>query len=143
MRREKTERGRVSWRRAQTLAGRLCNLAQTFPELRAVLCGAYAVSQPPRGRGVGGWRRAYEWLTLAAGGSAEADWLACMDVAQCLLEQNDGVSVAPRRDFPAPEEDGVLLATTDASGVNGVGGFVFEADAPLRPWAVSQRWPHD
>eukprot|EP00965_Chrysotila_dentata_P015245 504179-Pleurochrysis_carterae.AAC.1 len=42
MRGEVHERGRVSWRKARTLTGRLCNLAQVFPEMKPVLRGAYA-----------------------------------------------------------------------------------------------------
>eukprot|EP00965_Chrysotila_dentata_P038824 1289999-Pleurochrysis_carterae.AAC.1 len=143
MRRETATRGRVSWRGARTLAGRLCNLGQAFPELRSALRGAYAVAQPLRGRGGGGWRSTDEWLSLAKGGAAEAERLACLDVARDVLEHNEGIPAAPRLDFPAPEEDGVLLATTDASGVDGVGGFAFDAGAPLRPWVVSQQWPAD
>eukprot|EP00965_Chrysotila_dentata_P230715 6197944-Pleurochrysis_carterae.AAC.1 len=96
-------------------------MAQAFPELRATLRGAYAVSQPPRRpeRGSGGWRRTDDWLRLAKGGEAEAEWLACLEVAQHLLDSNEGVPVAPRREFPAPGEEGVLLATSDASGVDG------------------------
>eukprot|EP00965_Chrysotila_dentata_P102255 3376167-Pleurochrysis_carterae.AAC.1 len=145
MRAETAERGRVHWRKARTLAGRLANLAQVFPELKGVLRGAYAVSQPPhqQERGSGGWRRADEWRPLARGGTAEAEWLACLDVAQHLLEGNEGVPVAPRRDFPSPAEGGVLLSTSDASGVDGVGGYVFAAGAPREPWVVAQRWPAD
>eukprot|EP00965_Chrysotila_dentata_P037537 1248706-Pleurochrysis_carterae.AAC.1 len=120
-------------------------MAQAFPELRAVLRGAYAVSQPPRQseRGGGGWRRADDWLRLAKGGAAEMEWVACLEVAQHLLDGNSGVPVAPRWEFPAPEEEGVLLATTDASGVDGVGGYVFAAGSSQQPWVVAQQWPAD
>eukprot|EP00965_Chrysotila_dentata_P228094 6196405-Pleurochrysis_carterae.AAC.1 len=93
MRAETAERGRVHWRRARTLAGRLANLAQVFPELKAVLRGAYAVSQPAprqRERGGGGWRQTDEWRPLASGGAAEAEWLACLDVAGHVLHENEG-----------------------------------------------------
>eukprot|EP00965_Chrysotila_dentata_P163712 5405321-Pleurochrysis_carterae.AAC.1 len=126
MRAETAERGRVHWRRARTLAGRLANLAQVFPELKAVLRGAYAVSQPPhqRERGGGGWRQMDEWRPLASGGAAEAEWLACLDVAGHVLHENEGVPVAPRTVFPSPAEAGVILSTTDASGIDGAVGGV-------------------
>eukprot|EP00965_Chrysotila_dentata_P136531 4515186-Pleurochrysis_carterae.AAC.1 len=34
--------GGVRWKRASTLVGRLCNLAQVFPELKPLLRGGYA-----------------------------------------------------------------------------------------------------
>eukprot|EP00965_Chrysotila_dentata_P227512 6196056-Pleurochrysis_carterae.AAC.1 len=76
---------------------------------------------PPRAGGPrgAGWGPADEWPQLAAGGPAESDWLACIDTAEHLLEQNEGVPIAPRRVFRAPEERGTILATSDASGVDG------------------------
>eukprot|EP00965_Chrysotila_dentata_P022243 735870-Pleurochrysis_carterae.AAC.1 len=47
--------GRVLWRRAQTLVGRLCNHSQIWPELRPLLRGGYAVARP--GAGASGGRR--------------------------------------------------------------------------------------
>eukprot|EP00965_Chrysotila_dentata_P220194 6191625-Pleurochrysis_carterae.AAC.2 len=91
MHEEAADRGRVHWLRARTLTDRLANLAQAYPELKAVLRGAYAVSQPPRQRehGDGGWRCADEWRPLASGGVAEAEGLFCLDVAQHLLLENE------------------------------------------------------
>eukprot|EP00965_Chrysotila_dentata_P100686 3326962-Pleurochrysis_carterae.AAC.1 len=57
MREETTSRARVHWRRARSLVGRLANLAQVLPELKASLRGGYAVAQPPRGGAGRGWRR--------------------------------------------------------------------------------------
>lgn len=33
------------------------------------------------------------------------------------------------------------VSTTDASGIDGVGGFVFRAEEPSVVWLVSERWP--
>eukprot|EP00965_Chrysotila_dentata_P127232 4207386-Pleurochrysis_carterae.AAC.1 len=51
--------GQVRCRQARTLVGRLCNMAQPFPELKPLLRGEYAVSRPATGAS-GGWRRAGE-----------------------------------------------------------------------------------
>eukprot|EP00965_Chrysotila_dentata_P022114 732006-Pleurochrysis_carterae.AAC.1 len=51
--------GQVRWRSARTLVGRLCNLAQAFPDLKPLLRGGYAVSRPATGA-ARGWRRAGE-----------------------------------------------------------------------------------
>eukprot|EP00965_Chrysotila_dentata_P109415 3615779-Pleurochrysis_carterae.AAC.1 len=67
---EAMERSRVHWRQARTVVGRLTNLAQVMPELRATLPGGYAVAQPPRGGPTGGWRRGDDWTPLRRDGRA-------------------------------------------------------------------------
>eukprot|EP00965_Chrysotila_dentata_P021701 718889-Pleurochrysis_carterae.AAC.1 len=67
---------------------------------------------------------------MAQGGRAQAEWLALLEAAAELLEENPGVPLAPQRMFPGMTEPGVLTCTSDASGVDGVGGYVFSAEAP-------------
>eukprot|EP00965_Chrysotila_dentata_P141355 4671889-Pleurochrysis_carterae.AAC.1 len=38
---------------------------------------------------------------------------------------------------------GAITCTTDASGVDGVGGYAFTVDAPGEVWLVSEWWPAD
>eukprot|EP00965_Chrysotila_dentata_P088133 2909812-Pleurochrysis_carterae.AAC.1 len=70
MREEATLRARVHWRKARSLVGRLANLAQVLPELKASLRGGYAVAQPPRGGTAGAWRRGEDWAALRPHGAA-------------------------------------------------------------------------
>eukprot|EP00965_Chrysotila_dentata_P104578 3453801-Pleurochrysis_carterae.AAC.1 len=39
------------------------------------------------------------------------------------------------------DAEGAITCTTDASGVDGVGGYAFAADAPGEVWLVSEWWP--
>eukprot|EP00965_Chrysotila_dentata_P144695 4779745-Pleurochrysis_carterae.AAC.1 len=88
---EAQKRGRVRWKRARSLVGKLSNIAQVLPELKRVLRGGYAVTQAPAaGSARGGWRRAGEWRQLRRGGRAEEDWVELLDVAEQLLEENEG-----------------------------------------------------
>eukprot|EP00965_Chrysotila_dentata_P081021 2674301-Pleurochrysis_carterae.AAC.1 len=45
--------------------------------------------------------------------------------------------------FADIDEEGTMTTTTDASGVDGVGGYAFVADEPGHVWIVSERWPAD
>jgi hypothetical protein len=133
--------GVVDRRKAETLVGRLCNLSQVFPELKGALHGGYAVTQATwvaRGR-----RRKPPQLRLADGGLAQREWLELLEMAEHLLEANEGVALAPELVFPARTAPGVDTVTSDASGVDGVGGYVFEANAPGEVWLVSEQWPDD
>ena len=130
---------------ARTLVGRLCNLSQIYPELRPLLHGGYAVTRAT-------WRVHGRWhsprrLTLAAGGKAQSDWCELLGVAAELLDENRGVPLAPRLDFPTASETGILVSTTDAahdeSGSDGVGGYVFDARLPGAVVLVSEPWPAD
>ena len=49
----------------------------------------------------------------------------------------------PRAFFAAPDDPGVIVTTTDASGVDGLGGYVWSNGAPQRPLVVSEPWPPD
>jgi hypothetical protein len=138
---EAAERLRVDRQPAERLVGRCCNMAQVFPELSASLHGGYAVTQATWE--VGGRRRRPPQLTLAPHGAALTDWLALLDVAHQLITANDGVELAPAVAFAARDDPGTLTVTTDASGVDGVGGYAFDASEPSVVWLVSEAWPGD
>eukprot|EP00965_Chrysotila_dentata_P118264 3909366-Pleurochrysis_carterae.AAC.1 len=118
-------------------------MAQVMPELRTVLHGGYAVALPPNGGTGGGWRRGDEWAQLRPGGAAARRWVELLDAAAELVEANEGVPLAPRATFPARQEAGVLTVVTDASGVDGVGGYAFIAGRETELWVVSELWPSD
>ena len=123
---------------AGKLVGRLVNLSQIYPELRSHLHGGYAVANAR----VGVRRREGQMsLLLAEGGAAQREWLELLEEGGRLLADNDGVPLASSCHFVARTAAGVWTSTTDASGVDGVGGYVFTADAPSTVWLVSERWP--
>jgi hypothetical protein len=82
-------------------------------------------------------------LHLADGGLAQREWLELLEMADDLLQANEGVALAPELVFPARDEPGMDTVTSDASGVDGVGGYVFEAGASNAVWLVSEKWPSD
>eukprot|EP00965_Chrysotila_dentata_P159672 5275298-Pleurochrysis_carterae.AAC.1 len=41
------------------------------------------------------------------------------------------------------DAEGAITCTTDASDVDGVGGYAFTAGAPGEVWLVSEWWPVD
>lgn len=132
----------VDQRRAETLVGRLVNLSQVFPELKADLHGGYAVTQSAwsrRTRRRGG--RAAQ--RLGQGTRAQEEWISLLDSAADLIDTNEGVALAPERLFRGMDEPGVDTVTSDASGVDGVGGYVFDPATPRTAWLVSEEWPED
>eukprot|EP00965_Chrysotila_dentata_P192163 6175008-Pleurochrysis_carterae.AAC.2 len=69
-----------------------------------------------------------------------------LDAATELVTDNKGMPLAPRRAFADTEDEGCLVVTTDASGVDGVGGYCFRrepGDATATAWLVSEAWPPD
>ena len=126
---------------AETLVGRLCNLSQIYPELKSVLHGGYAVVESTWV--TGGRRRRPPKVQLGKGGEAQRAWLEMLVMAEQLLEANAGVPLAPERTFPARTEPGVLTVTSDASGIDGVGGYAFDAAEPNTVWLVAATWPPD
>eukprot|EP00965_Chrysotila_dentata_P045290 1505055-Pleurochrysis_carterae.AAC.1 len=82
-------------------------------------------------------------MPLRAEGRAWAEWLELLETASAMLDENEGVPLAPREVFAQVDDAGVITTTTDASGVDGVGGYAFEADEPGRVWIVSEKWPAD
>ena len=126
---------RASRTAVAALVGRLVNLSQIFPELRAYMHGGYALAMAPAEAGRGGD------LRLRRGRGAQTGFLQLLDEAELLLEANEGVPLAPRLEFVERGAPGVFTSTTDASGVDGVGGYVFIADRPGEMWLISERWP--
>eukprot|EP00965_Chrysotila_dentata_P109537 3620759-Pleurochrysis_carterae.AAC.1 len=51
--------------------------------------------------------------------------MALLVVATAILQEHPGVPLAPQRRFPGMGDQGILMCTTNASGVDGVGGYVF------------------
>ena len=128
---------------AETLVGRAVNLSQVFPELNCVLHGGYTVTQsswPARGRGRHHRPRR---LNFRDGSNAHGSWIGLLDVLSDLIQANVGVSIAPEHSFPPRDHPGALTVTTDASGIDGVGGYAFHASHPHDVWIVSEFWPAD
>jgi hypothetical protein len=126
---------------ADTLVGRAVNLSQVFPELNSVLHGGYAVT---RSRWVAGERaRRPSTIHFKRDSPAHSAWLGFLDVVDELVRTNAGVSICPLLSFPPRDSPGTLTITTDASGVDGVGGYAFDAAHPHRVWIVSEVWPRD
>ena len=51
--------------------------------------------------------------------------------------------MAPEQVFPPRELPGALTVVTDASGVDGVGGWALDPARPDHAWVVSEQWPAD
>ena len=60
-----------------------------------------------------------------------------------MLEANEGVALAPENCFPPRELPGAITVVTDASGVDGVGGYALDPARPHEAWLVSEVWPPD
>jgi hypothetical protein len=129
---------KVPLARARTLVGRLVNLAQVSPELNAFLNGGYTVTAQ-----LGRQRSEPLFRDIARGSKAHSSWTELLAMATELLGANEGVAVAPQLHFPSRQEVGVFTSTTDASGNDGVGGYVFVAGQPGTVVIVSELWPAD
>eukprot|EP00965_Chrysotila_dentata_P093187 3077916-Pleurochrysis_carterae.AAC.1 len=119
---------RVPWRQARSVVGKLANLAQVLPELKLVLRGGYAVARPAGAATESGGRRADDQLRLRRGGRAAREWRLLLDVATDLVTTDEGVPLAPARTFASMEDQRCVVVTTDASGVDGVGGYCFRRE---------------
>ena len=123
-------------REAERLTGKLCNLAQVFPELGASLQAGYALVHSAWAE-----RARPRSLVMRAGSDTHKEWCSLLRLARELLVDNEGVALASALAFPARDEAGTLLVVTDASGVDGVGGYAFSSAAPSEVWLVSEMWP--
>ena len=126
---------------AETLVGRLCNISQALPEIKCLLGGGYAIIRSSWV--VGGVRRRPMQLTLRRGSGAQTEWLELLAMAEDVLEANEGVALAPETCFPERELPGAVTVVTDASGVDGVGGYVLDPARPGEAWLISETWPTD
>ena len=132
---------RVECPLADKLVGRFCNLSQIYPEIRPYMFGGYRVLG--RWMGKGGRFVVRRTLELKAGRNAQVRWLRLLDIGHSLLTANEGVPLAARLHFVPRSDEGVYTSTTDASGIDGVGGYVFVAGRPHDVWLVSEKWPKD
>ena len=136
---EATNQATAPIRQAKRLLGRLTNVSQVLPELRQYLRGGFRAAEASWARRAG--VRTPEKQQLRAGSLAHTEWLQLLQVAEGLLTANEGVSLAPRRIFPSARE-GAVVSTTDASGDDGFGGYVFlPGGDPSDVWVVSEPWP--
>ena len=131
----------VECKRARALTGRFGNLSQVFPELLLTLHGGYRVgnaSWVAKGR-----RVLPSSLRLTRSSAAHLQWEELLHAGREVLTLNEGVPLAPRRYSFGFGEEGVCTSATDASGTDGVGGFVFLPSHPDTVWLVSDAWPAD
>ena len=133
--------GQVERKPAEQLVGRLCNISQALPELKCHLGGGYAVTKATWE--VGGVRRRPAQLQIKRGGGVQTEWLELLDLAEDVLEANEGVALAPERYFPPRDTPGAITVVTDASGVDGVGGYALDPARPGEAWLTSEVWPAD
>lgn len=131
----------VELEEAERLVGRLANLAQVAPDMVQYMAGGYRVVAGRWARHARHCRRTT--LRLRHGSAAWRGWMQLLGAAEELVKWNEGVEMAPRLTFPDTDEGGTVTSTTDASGEDGVGGYVFSADAPGHVWLVSAPWPAD
>jgi hypothetical protein len=96
------------------------------------MAAGYSVAHAPR-----------NIVTLSTGRRCGRDFLAMLRAVEAVVGANEGVALAPRRGFPASTEAGTLTTITDASGVDGVGGYAFLADLPGDVFVMSALWPPD
>ena len=128
---------------AGTTVGRLCNLSQVLPEMRPHLEGGYAVTRGSARAAARGRKGASATLTLRTGSRTHGKWIDCLDAAASLVGGNAGVDLAPALRFHDRGTGSAITCTTDASGHDGVGGYVFSATQPEHVWVVSEPWPED
>ena len=133
---------------AEQFTGRMCNLAQVGPELRAPLAAGYRLSlarrkvskaQRANGRKPSLMRR----VATNPDTPAARDFGELLDVSEAFVDANEGVSLAPASAFADLYDPQNLIVTTDASGDDGVGGYAFHPLAPDVVWLVSSEWPDD
>ena len=128
-------------RTAERLVGRLVNLSQIYPEMKPLLHGGYGLFRSVHQRTRSGPGELGETAKLKAGGRRQREWLELLAFARAVLEVNAGVPLAPRRHFAAIRSAGSIISVTDASGDDGVGGYVFVTEASRTVWLVSEAWP--
>lgn len=125
-----------------TLVGRAVNMSQIWPSLLPLLHGGYAVANARKAaRGRASDRPLLSKVRLKPGGARAASYLAFLDELLRLLDADASAAMAPSFSFDGPESYRVWVATHDASGNDGVGGYLLSAAAPGHVWLLSHRWP--
>ncbi len=132
---------RADRQEVERITGKLCNMAQVLPELKPLLHGGYTILRASWI--AGGARRWPRSMQLRGGGEVQAEWIELLDAADDLLDGNEGVELAPEREFPSRVLADALTVTTDASGIDGVGGWALDPARPSHAWVVSEVWPSD
>ena len=136
-------------RAVERLTGRLAHMSHVMPEVASSLAGGYAVAAAklPRRRRATTARRPRRVrvgeVRLRRGGRCEAAVREMCDVAEHLLEGNEGSALAASAHFAAVGTPGTVTTVTDASGDDGVGGYAFHADSPGTVWVFADPWPDD
>jgi len=124
---------------AEKQTGRLSNLTQVLPELLMHLdSGFQAANAAYRS---GGARRLLDVVSMARGSSLHRGLSMLLPHAIAVVEANEGVPLAPRPAFAELGASGVISVTSDASGHDGFGGYVFVPGQERRPVVVSIAWP--
>ena len=124
--------------RAHLLGGLLATVSQPFRPLLQTLSRELwaAVYDGQRG----GPRRLLAMVPTKRGSAMHSGVSRFLTHAiAVLISRNEGAPLAPRAVFPATDEPGVLLLTSDASGEDGFGGWAFAGDADRRPAMLSMR----
>ena len=128
---------------AEKQVGRVGNLTQVLPELLIHLRAGFSAANAARpGRG-GRGKVKCKVVPLRAGSPMHAGLLQLLPHAINVIERNEGAPLAPRASFAEVSQGGSLTVTSDASGHDGCGGYIFVAAAPLEPFIVSAAWPDD
>ena len=127
---------------AEEMTGRLGNLAQIMPELLPHMHGGHRVANAAFTDGKGR-RHQLTSVQLGAASPARRQYLGLLRVARGLVDANEGVPMSAPATFPGPEQAHVWTSTTDASGNDGSGGYVFRPAEPDHAWLVSETWPPD
>ena len=126
---------------AEKQTGRISNLTQVLPELLMhISAGFRAANASCLSRGV---RHKLDTVHLANGSALHRGLSALLPHAIAVIEANEGVPLAPRAAFAAMDDPGVLTVTSDASGHDGFGGYVFAPGHGQTPVVVSLAWPSD
>ena len=112
------------------------------PGLRPALHGGYALCHLPNGQAhCSPGRGVADLIKLSREGNAFRDWLTLLGVADDLLRFNEGVSLAPRLTAPPRTDPGSATCVTDASGIDGFGGYAFVSGNPNVVFTASEKWP--
>lgn len=119
--------------------GRLGNLTQVMPELLTDMSAGYRAANA--GYVDHGVRRLNNMVPMTRGSPMHEGLSRLLPHAIDLLERNEGVPLAPRARFAAPDDPGVLLVISDASGHDGCGGWAHLGTADRAPAVVSEYWP--
>ena len=126
---------------ALRITGRASNLSQVSPELLEVIHGGYRVTGSKWSTRSTGMPKGS--IRLRKNSVAWQAWTNMLTGTHTAMVNNTGVDLAPARDFGAMADPGSVISTTDASGCDGVGGYVFHRDFPDHVWIVSEKWPPD